>query len=43
MMSLPVWSHVPSRGYDVTSSLVPRFFPGGLPPGGLPFEGRGSG
>ena len=28
MMSLPVWSHVLFRGYNVTSCLVPCFFQG---------------
>ena len=28
MMSFPVWSHVLSRGYDVTSCLVPYSFQG---------------
>ena len=32
-MSLPVWYHIPSRGYDVTYCLVPYSFWGGLHPG----------
>ena len=34
-MSLPVWSHDPSRGNDVTSCLVPCSLqgPGGMGPG----------
>ena len=35
-MSLPVWSHDPSMGNDVTSCLVPCPLqgPGGMGPGG---------
>ena len=52
MMSLPVWSHVLFRGYNVTSCLVPCFFqgisgprgmsgPGGSGPGGSGLGGSG--
>ena len=43
MMSLPILSHVPSRGYNVTSCLVPcSFLGGGGGGGGLPLGEYGN-
>ena len=39
MRSLPVWFHVPSREYEVTSCLFPCSFREGLPTGGSASHG----